>query len=68
MPLYEYYCYNCGDEFEKLMRFADPDIDAPECPTCQSKNTIKRLSMIASFGNTSPGRPAPSCGSSGGFS
>ena len=64
MPIYEYQCKDCGEEFEKLMGFSDPKADAPECPGCQSENTRKRLSAVASF---SRGTSATNCGSSGGF-
>jgi putative FmdB family regulatory protein len=72
MPLYEYHCANCGTEFEKLMRFSDPNINSPECPGCQSHNTQKRLSTIAAYNNggrsSSGYSSSSSCGSSGGFS
>jgi len=71
MPLYEYICSECSSEFDKLMRFSDPDINSPACPKCGSRNTNKRLSMIASLnlGNSSlsGGTSSGSCGSSGGF-
>jgi putative FmdB family regulatory protein len=69
MPIYEYQCTDCGKDFEKLVRFSDPNINSPECPGCQSHNTQKRLSTIASFsGSSSGGQTTSSCGSSGGFS
>ncbi len=69
MPIYEYRCSDCGNEFEKLMGFSDPNANAPECPTCQSQNTRKRLSTIASYSSSgsSQGYSSSSCGSSGGF-
>lgn len=69
MPIYEYICSQCGNEFEKLMRFSDPDINSPQCPHCQSESTNKRMSRIAAMGslNTSAGSSNASCGSSGGF-
>ncbi len=71
MPIYEYICSECGSEFEKLMRFSDPEINSPECPKCMSKNTNKRLSLVASYGISrdagSTGLSTSSCGSSGGF-
>jgi putative FmdB family regulatory protein len=68
MPIYEYQCNDCGAQFEKLMGFSDPKVNSPECPDCQSENTRKRLSTVASFnrGSTSSAS-ASSCGSSGGF-
>lgn len=71
MPIYEYICSNCGSEFDKLMRFSDPDIDHPSCPSCRSQNTSKRLSIFASVsGSSSRGGNSSlnnSCGNSGGF-
>jgi len=68
MPIYEYHCSNCGEEFEKLMGFSDPNINHPECPGCHSENTQKRLSAIAAVrGSTSAYSNSSSCGSSGGF-
>ncbi len=71
MPIYEYSCEECGETFEKMVRFSEADL-APACPKCASKETHKKLSTVASFGaslsgsvNTSSGS---SCGSRGGFS
>lgn len=67
MPIYEYQCKDCGSQFEKLMGFSDPKADSPECPDCQSENTHKRLSTVASFSRGGGSNSASSCGSSGGF-
>jgi len=69
MPIYEYHCSNCNKEFEKLMGFSDPNINSPECPECQSNNTNRRLSKVASFSSRGSGFSSDSsCGNSGGFS
>jgi putative FmdB family regulatory protein len=68
MPLYEYACQSCGQEFEKMVRFTETD-RKPECPNCHGNETHKKLSTIASLasanssGNLSGGG---SCGSGGG--
>jgi len=68
MPIYEYRCLSCGKQFEKLMGFSDPNVNSPECPDCQSKNTQKRVSTISAFGNRDSSESTSSnCGSSGGF-
>ncbi|MGE5221673.1 MAG: FmdB family zinc ribbon protein [Omnitrophica WOR_2 bacterium] len=69
MPLYEYACSNCGAEFEKMVRFSEAD-RLPACPQCQSQETHKKISTIASYGISSGGgfTTSSSCGSSGGFS
>lgn len=46
MPLYEFKCLACGDQFERLVRGEAP----PECPTCHS-NELERL--LSSFGVSS---------------
>lgn len=33
MPIYEYYCAQCNDEFQLLRAFSEADELAP-CPTC----------------------------------
>lgn len=70
MPLYEYHCNQCGDEFEKMVRFSEAD-RSPTCPTCQSQDTHKKLSTVASFGQGVSGiasTSGSSCASHGGFS
>lgn len=69
MPIYEYECQDCGKEFEKIMSFSAEDIDSPECPGCQSRQTQRLISRVASHGQVgSGGYSGSSCGSSGGFS
>ena len=43
MPMYEYRCQECGDEFELLIRSGD----APRCPSCSGQNLERLLSMFA---------------------
>lgn len=69
MPLYEYICADCGTDFEKMMRF-DQSEEKPACPSCDSIDTHKKLSLFSSkatlsfTGNSS----SASCsGSRGGF-
>jgi len=45
MPIYEYSCRECGEEFEKLMRMgASP----PPCPACRSAE-VRKLVSASSF-------------------
>jgi putative FmdB family regulatory protein len=68
MPLYEYRCTECGEEFEKMLRFSEAD-RVPACPKCASQQTQKRLSKVVSFGAVDSGATSSSsCGSRGGFS
>lgn len=69
MPLHEYRCQDCGEQFEKLVRAAD----RPECPRCHSGALEKQLSVFA-MANTSESRmpemamagPCGTCGNPAG--
>jgi putative FmdB family regulatory protein len=70
MPLYEYQCKECGEEFEKVLRFSEAN-QTPICPACQSQLTRKKLSTIAARVNALGGAITSTnnnCGSRGGFS
>ena len=65
MPIYEYACEHCGDEFEKLvpMRTRDEDI---ECPSCDQPTCHRRVSTFSAGGASSGSTPSTrSCGPSG---
>jgi putative FmdB family regulatory protein len=69
MPIYEYQCSDCGNQFEEMVRFSEASIN-PSCPACQSEKTKKRISFFASLGSSlgETGVSANgSCGSNGGF-
>jgi putative FmdB family regulatory protein len=69
MPIYEYECNQCGEPFEKMVRFSDAD-QIPACPKCESKDTYKKISAVFSFGASGLGAISSSgsnCGSHGGF-
>jgi putative FmdB family regulatory protein len=62
MPIYEYHCTDCGDDFERLVRsmFSKETIT---CPTCGGDHVAKALSLIGATRSTAGGgSPAPSCG------
>ena len=44
MPLYEYLCKACKQEFEALVRAQDPP---PECPSCKSTELEKLITAAA---------------------
>ena len=67
MPIYEYVCEKCGNEFEMLV-FTN---DEPSCPACGAKSPTKKMSSFGfSMGNkfkassTGTGSSCASCGSS----
>lgn len=67
MPLYEYHCSHCDQDFEKMVRFSEAD-QTPECPYCQGQETHKRVSSFATHGSSAGSTStASSCSSSGRF-
>lgn len=62
MPIYEYACQDCGQQFEMLVR----SDTVPACPKCQSNRLDKQLSVFATSTpqDTSP-MPAAGCGGCG---
>jgi putative FmdB family regulatory protein len=70
MPLYEYHCNDCKEDFEKMVRFSEAEL-SPACPECQSHATSKKISRVAAFASSLGGSSistGSSCGSGGGFS
>ena len=43
MPIYEYTCKGCGEEFETLVRSST----TPDCPECHSTELEKQLSVFS---------------------
>ena len=61
MPIYEYTCRKCGNDFEVII-FGD---DTPECPECGGKDCQKNMS---SFGFSMGYKFKPSGKTGGGCS
>jgi putative FmdB family regulatory protein len=63
MPLYEYRCSQCGEQFEKLVRMSDDrNVD---CPHCGDPKVQKLVSCFGVMGRGSDGLgclPAPAGG------
>lgn len=60
MPIYEYRCLACGQDFEAIVRGGD----RPSCPSCGAGRLEKRLSVFAvGSGGASAGarEPAGAC-------
>ena len=68
MPIYEFVCQDCGDNFESLV-MSFTKIDGVTCPECESKNIHKKISTFAVKGNlgssTSFNTSAASCAPGG---
>ena len=65
MPIYEYECKKCGNEFDALVSMNAKD--NPCCPKCDSKKIKKKMSMTASGkgGCSSSACSSSSCSSCG---
>lgn len=63
MPIYEYRCRGCGNDFEKYV--AAPST-AVACPACASADITRKLSVFGLGAGTSPSPVASSMGSGGG--
>lgn len=59
MPIYEYKCNECGEDFEKLVSGSNQDVS---CPKCNGKNIVKKFSL---FGMSGVVKPVTSAGGSG---
>ena len=46
MPIYDYKCSNCGQEFELIQKVSDKP--KTQCPTCE-KDTLSKLVSAPSF-------------------
>lgn len=77
MPLYEYKCEECGNEFEEIMSSSTEE--TPDCPVCNAENVVKMLSACkfdaGTDNSSSSGMDLPpmppmggGCGGGGGFS
>lgn len=45
MPIYEFICQSCGNEFEQIRSFSDSSM--PACVKCQSDQVARRMSKPA---------------------
>jgi putative FmdB family regulatory protein len=50
MPIYEYKCSNCGEDFEKLV-FGNQKV---RCPKCDSGDIKKKFSVFSAAGTEKP--------------
>lgn len=67
MPLYEFQCTDCNDEFEELVRSSSAVAEV-KCPVCGSQHVRRKVSLFASKVVGGGGIAAPaaaSCAPSG---
>lgn len=66
MPIYEYRCRSCDQEFEHLVRSVE-STEKVVCPECNSRKVERRLSVFAAHQGHSgaPAVPAGGCGRCG---
>ncbi|MFC2174017.1 zinc ribbon domain-containing protein [Acidobacteriota bacterium] len=55
MPLFEYFCKQCGKTFEKLVLRRDQEKEGIECPECGHKKCVKVPSVFSSSACQSTG-------------
>lgn len=55
MPLFEFSCDKCGQEFEELVY----DEKAPQCPNCGANETHKLVSLCARISKDGGATPFP---------
>lgn len=67
MPIYEYICLKCNENFS-LLQSLSPAEKNTECPRCSSKEVKKVISSFscASGSGSSSSMPAPGFGGGGG--
>jgi len=53
MPIYDYTCGACGHQFEAFLR---KDTDVASCPTCESTDVKRGLSMPSVHSEARKGR------------
>ncbi|MEW6715290.1 MAG: zinc ribbon domain-containing protein [Nitrospirota bacterium] len=61
MPVFEYKCQECGEEFEELVFGQNPDV---VCVKCNSRKVKKKLSVFGMGGAEKSGSGCSSCTSS----
>jgi len=61
MPIYEYRCTRCGVKYEKII--FSSSASAPACPSCNSDEVEKLISVPGGMGGSSSVAAGP-CGAS----
>jgi len=66
MPLFEFQCKKCGNEFEELVKNSEEKV---QCPKCSSNQVSKKMSVFAhksgeKFRSTATSSSCASCSAS----
>ncbi len=61
MPVYEYHCETCGEDFDLFVRSATQRKE-PECPRCGSVKVKKAISLFGVGGAGASHNSSASCG------
>lgn len=61
MPVYEYQCETCGENFDLFVRSATQETK-PECPRCGSSKVKKAISLFGVGGTGARHDTGLSCG------
>ena len=56
MPIYEYKCQNCGDEFECIVFRTDEPVECPKCGNAAPKKKMSSFGFSVGYKFTSSGR------------
>jgi len=68
MPMYDYHCGNCGEDFEELVMFSGTPDDEIKCPSCNEFQSEKKLSAPGiAIGSGSNSFSSGGCQGGGGF-
>ena len=67
MPIYEYVCEDCGNEFDIRRSFSEMEKEV-ECVNCRSTQTRKKLSRCYSKSEGGSSGSTKNCGSCSGGS
>ena len=74
MPIFEFHCNSCNQDFEKLVFGADPEVECPHCgqakveklmSTCTAKVGQKYTAASSGSKGSCTGCAATSCSSCG---
>lgn len=68
MPIYEFKCMKCKNDFEYLVFGSDKDISCPECDSKKVKRKMSACSFKSSGNYSSSSAGSSGCSSCGGGS